>query len=1002
MPADTPRVDIRLLGPLAVEVDGDERAVNGAVRRSLLALLALHPGRVLDTQFLVEMVWHRGAPATAVNALRVHVSQLRRILGAGALIEYAGTGYRLNVAPDQVDACRFESLARAGRAHLRQGDVETAVARLRSAVALWRGPPLEDVTCEGVADEIRRLQQLYDEARVDLADAELGQAGTGADLTGLGALAAERPFDERVWALLIRAQYWTGRQADALATYRRATAVLADELGLEPGPGLRELERQILTQDPALDPPRPSSVELPAFATSFVGRGEQVEAVLALVAEQRLVTLTGLGGVGKTRLAVAVAAVAAAGGSGGYGAVFASFERLADPALVAEPLAEALGADQPTVAGVTAAVGDRELLVVLDNCEHLAKAVADLVVEVLRACPAVKILATSRIPLGVTGECAWAVPPLEVPSPDAGAVAEAGAGGLAEVLAVEAVALFVERARQARPSLALTPADRGDLVDVVRLLAGVPLGIELAAAQCHVLTVSDVARRLRATTGTSLSPERDRPERHHSMEAALVGSLQLLPAAARTLLARMTVFHEPVDLAAITHVCTGGAIGKDEVVDLLGVLVHAALVNADLAGPTATYWLLSPVREVTVPALTQLGEEPTLDAVAIRHAAHFADLAQDAARAVGGPDDLPALARVDTVLADVRAALEFAVAHDPVLAMRMVAALAPYWLRRRLNTEGRRWAARALASGQASSDRAAQAAALHAAGSLAFDDGDRMAAEEALVRALEIRRELGDRRAIGLTLNNLAGVASDSGDHARAYGRWLDALEIFVEVGHDLGVASTRTNLGIAAEKLGRHDDATEHLEVALAAARRLGNRHLEALALERMAIVSAAQGDHPRAKVLSRSAHEVYNEAGTPDQKWRSRWNLAMRHRALGEVDEARRHLAAAAQGVLDDALRDSWWVIGLLQTAAALAAPRDPARAARLLGLAEATRRSGGHDATQATIDDIAAVSRAVRDTLGESAWQGEFTVGAAQSLDALLPPPAGGGAEHLSQDH
>ncbi len=981
MAEQTARVEIRLLGQLEVVVDGHQRPVNGAVRRSVLVLLALHPEKILDTHRLVEMVWGRAAPATAVNALRVHISQLRRTLGSGELIEYVGTGYRLNLAPDCVDAFRFEALARAGRAQLAEGDA-AAPARLRAALGLWRGPALVDVACDAAADEVRRWQQLHDEVRVDLAEAELGRAGTDADVTELVALAAERPFDERVWALLIKAQYWTGRQADALATYQRATSVLADELGLEPGPGLRELQRQILTQDPALDPPRPGTVELPAFPTSFVGRGEQVKVVAELITEQRLVTLTGLGGTGKTRLAVAAAATAAATGTVAHGAVFASFERTTDPRLLVEPVAEVLGAVKPTVAGVIAAIGSRELLVVLDNCEHLVEAVADLVVEVMRACPAVKLLATSRIPLSVTGECAWQVPALATPPPDA------GARSLAEVLEGEAVALFVERASQARPSLAITPADQADLVDIARLLAGSPLGIELAAAQCSVLTLGDVAKRLRTAADVPRVPERDRPPRHHSMEAALCGSLQLLPAPARTLLVRMTMFHERAELAAVEQVCAGGDVAAPDVVELMGALVRAAVVNADLSGDRATYWLLSPVRQAAAAAVARLGDEPAdLDATAARHAAYFADLVRDAAQAFGGPGEPDALARVDAVLADVRAALEYAVAQDPLQAMRMVAALGRYWMRRRLHPEGRRSATRALAAGQAVPDPAAQAAALHVAGSLAFDDGDRAAAEETLTRALEIRRELDDRRAIGQTLNNLAGVASDSGDHARAYRRWGEVLEVFTEVRDDLGIASTRTNLGIAAEKLGRLDEATEHLEVALATTRRLGNRSLEGLALERMAVVAAAQRDHRRAMTLSLAADAIYREAGTPYQRGRSRWHLAMRHRALNEVDEARGHLATAARDVLDGTLFDAWWVVGLLQTAAALAAPEEPARAAGLLGLAEAHRQYYRHDPKQATIDDIDAVSQAVRDALGEASWQEARALGSTQTVVAEL---------------
>lgn len=980
MAEQTSPVDIRILGPLEVVVDEQVRQINGAVRRSVLVLLALHPSQVLSTQWLVDAVWPEAAPATAVNTLRVHISQLRRALDASELIENVGIGYRLNLPPDRVDAYRFEALARAGRAQLGNGDTHAAITTLRSAMTLWRGPALVDVACEAASDDVQRWQQLQGEARVDLAAAELAHHGAAADVAELAALAAQRPFDERVWALLIKAEYWAGRQADALATYQRAATVLNDELGIEPGPGLRELQRQILNQDPALDPPMRHDVRLPAFPTSFVGRTDEVKAVTELVAEHRLVTLTGLGGVGKTRLAVAAAAAAANEGAVASGAVFASFERITDPALVAAPLADVLHTATPTVNDIVSAIGDRDLLVILDNCEHLREALADLAVTVLRACPAVTLLATSRVPLSVTGECVWAVPPLQTPP-------QKGTPSLVELLDHAAVELFIERVRQANPAVNLATASPDDLAEIAHLLAGVPLGIELAAAQCTVLTIGDVARRLRTTTQTAPAREQDRPQRHYSMEAALSGSLELLPPTARRLLVQMTVFHEPVELEAVEQVCADHHAGS--VVNLLAQLVRAAALNVDLTGERATYSLLSPVRQAAPAAVAALGDAPPdLDRTLASHAAYFADLVRQADEAVGGPAEPAALARVDAALADVRAALEYTITHDPRLTLGMVAALGRYWFRRRLHTEGRRWAARALAADHPGDDRAARAAVLHVAGSLAFDDGDRDAAEHWLTQALEIWRTLDDPRALGRTLNNLAGIASDSGDHENAYRRWREVLEIFTAAGDAFGVTSTRTNLGIVAEKLHRLDDATTHLEAALVAARAIGNRGVEALVLERLAGVAARQGDPHRAQALSRAAHTVHVEVGTPEQRWRSHWNLAMRYRSVGELPRARPHVAAAAQGVLDESLFDAWWVVGLLQTAAALLAAAEPVRAARLLGLAEGHRKQYGHEPSKATIDDLDAVSQTVRDALGAARWQEEFILGEGHTVAAVLP--------------
>lgn len=974
MPRRRPTVDIRVLGPLAVHVGGVERPIRGVRQRSIVCLLAMHAGAALDADRLVEMVWDGSEPATAVRSLRVHISQLRKTLGEPGLITTVTGGYRLEVEPDAVDMHRVESLAAKGRALLADGAAASAARTLRTALAEWRGTPLHHIAdLDAARERLAHLERIHDDVVVNLAAAELEVAGRAGDVAALEALVGERPYDERVWGLLMKAQYWAGRQADALATYRRAAAVLVEELGLEPGQDLRLLETQILAHDPALDLPPDRTVDLPTFATSFVGRHEQVDAVAKLVSEQRLVTITGLGGAGKTRLAVQAALAAAP--SFDRGVAFASLERLDDEPLVAGQLAAAVGVDDPSVGAIAAEIGSRRMLIVLDNCEHLVGAVADLVGQLVGCCAAVTVLATSRVPLGVVGETVWPIPPLEVPAGDEDAE-------VTEIVAVESAALFVERARQARPGFVVDHAAAAAVSEVCRASAGVPLVIELAAARCNVLSVGDIARRLRHDRGLASRGERDRPERHHSMEAALEWTLELLAPGAQALFRRLSVFHGPVGLDAIVQVCTVDA--QAPTVDSMAMLVEAALVTADVAGETATYSLLPPIRQVAAALLADHGEERD---VADRHAGHFTAVAQAASRAVGGPAELEALATIDDALDDVRAALAHAARHAPVQAMEMIAALSPYWLRRRLHAEGRRWARRALAD-DADPPPELLAAVLHAAGSLAFDEADLDEAEMLLGRALEIRQALGDRRAQGLTLNNLAGVASDAGDHDTAYDRYLEALEVFESDGFDLGVASTTTNLGIAAHKLGHLDTAAAHLDVALVAARRIGNRSLEALALERMALVAEAGGDDEYARALTLAAHTVYVETRRTPEQARSHWNLAVRDHAAGRYGGAGRQVVAASRLALEHDLLDEWWVAGLVETAAAVAfAGGDPVLAARLVGCGAAHRERHGHDDSKATVPGLDAVISAARRAVGDDAYDEELITGGAMSARGAL---------------
>lgn len=964
-------VHIGLLGPLQVRIGGQDRPITGPVRRALLAVLAQRPGEVLGEDLLCDLVWDGDPPPTAHGALRVHVSQLRKMLGRGELLQRVGTGYRLTIDPAHVDVTEFGQHIKAGRQALREGDLERAGRHLQAAKDLWRGTPLADVR-SGAATDVERLLTQRSELNVDLAECRLRSQGVNADTGDLAALTVERPFDERVWRLLITAHYWTGRQADALATYHRAVAALDEELGVEPTAELRRLQEQILRQDPVLDPPAAANVALPVFATSFVGRRAEVGELVDLLGQHRLVTLTGLGGVGKTRLSVAAAEAAA--GRFQHGVTFVALEPVEDPALVPAVIAAASGTTADRVEDLTAAVGERRLLLVLDNCEHLSAAVADVASAFLRNCPGVSILATSRVPLNVVGEKVWVTPALDMSAPE-GAVPEA-------------IHLFLERAGHAGPRAALPPVDDPKLLEVATLLGGIPLAIELAAAQCGVLTVADVLDQMNRHMAAGAT-ERDRPARHHSMEAALTGTLEHLAPRARELLARMTVFRGPVGLEAVEAVCVDDGVPAEDVPALLAELAHAAVIAADVSGARGTYRILPPVRRSVPHVLVRLGHAPP--DLADRHLTYLRRKAEDAAAGVGGPGEQEALAALDGMLADVRAALRYAIDDDPHRGLEMATALAPLWLRRRMNGEGRRWL-RDLLEVSDGVDPAIQAAALHAAGGLAWDDGDQAAARTLLNRAWRIRHALDDPAGQALTLNNLAGLASDEGDHAGAYETWGRAHALFRAAEHRPGAAATQLNSGIAAHKLGRHDDAVRHLELARADYRGLGNEQMEAIALERLAAIKEERGERREAMVLTRLAEAAYTDHGTPEQKARLRWQRALRHRALGEHDRARDLVQEVARAVVADELLDAWWVPGLIETEAALTAAEHPEQTAQLLGVAARHRDRSGHGVDAATVPDLPEVRAYLEETLGAEHLAEEMTVGATRSAAAVVARIAG----------
>lgn len=525
---------VELLGPLRVQIDGEECEIVGPMRRQLIALLALHPGQSFSTDRLTELLWDGEPPASAASSLRVHVAQLRRALGDPGLLERTDTGYRLAIEPENIDLVKFESHIRMGRAALSDGDLASAREALGCARDLWRGVPFSDVRV-GSAVDVERLFSLRSELSVDLAEVAMRSEGARANTSELSALTVERPFDERVWSLLITALYWSGRQSEALETYLRAITALRDELGVDPTPRLRRLQEQILHHDPALDPPRNAQVDLPTFPTSFVGRESEVSEIAELLRTHRIVTLTGLGGVGKTRLSVAAAEHA--GSNFDHGVIFVSLASLEDESLVCTTVAGALGARATTARELAATIEHRKLLLVLDNCEHLLTTITSLISELCERCPRLRILATSRIPLNLVGECVWVTPTLDRSTGD-------GAHP-------DSVNLFLERAAQADPHSNLPAPDSPLMIEIAELLGGVPLAIELTAARCNILTVADIAVRLR-TAMSATARETDRPDRHSSMEVVIEGTLRHLSPQAQLLLARLPLFLGPVGIEALS------------------------------------------------------------------------------------------------------------------------------------------------------------------------------------------------------------------------------------------------------------------------------------------------------------------------------------------------------------------------------------------------------------------------------------------------------------------
>jgi predicted ATPase/DNA-binding SARP family transcriptional activator len=672
----------RVLGPVEL-VDGDARGARlSPMRRRLLAVLLVHAGDAVSADRLVDQLWPDEPPADAAASLHAHVSRLRaalrsvRVDGSPELVT-TPTGYRLVIADDQLDATRFERLVAMART---SPDTGTAVDLLDEALGLWRGPAYAEFADEQfAAAEAARLSELRLGAVEQRAELLLALGRHAELLAPLERFTAEHPLRERARAALMRAQYRSGRAADALAVFRDLRERLVTELGIEPSPALQRLHAELLAQRPeAAAAPDAPAASLPVPVTSFVGREAEVAAVSAALREARLLTLTGVGGVGKTRLALAVAA--AVERSYPDGVRFCELAPVAEPAAVAPAVATALGVARPgrgtAEDGVVAALRGRCLLLVLDNCEHLVDAAGRLAHRLIAECPRVTVLATSRQPLAVNGEHRRPVAPLPLPTAD-----DPG----------PAVQLFADRAAAADP--AFDPAaEAATAAEICRRLDGVPLAIELAAARAAVLGPGELARRLDQRFRLLSSGPRT-SQRHRSLAALVDWSYELLSPVERTVFARLSVFTGSFTLHAAEEVCSGDGIERGDVAAIVGELADRSLVVVDRAGHTPRYRLLETLRQY---GSDRLAAADAAGRVRHRFVAHFLKIAECAEPHLRGRDEAYWVARLDRELDNLRGAHHRALeSGDLDAAVRLPVAL-HYYAHFRIRSEIPTWAERAL------------------------------------------------------------------------------------------------------------------------------------------------------------------------------------------------------------------------------------------------------------------------------------------------------------------
>ena len=907
----TGRLEVRLLGPFEVVVAGKPVDVPGAKRQALVACLALRSGRVVSTDTLVEALWGSDLPAAPRNAVQHHVARLRRALGDDA-IRLAADGYALDGA--MVDATQFEELLAAARGALRAGDARGAADTIADALALWRGPALLGLpqsswaTAEAARLDSLRLDALEERFEAALALGEHGDVGAA-----IRAALEESPFRERLWGQLMLTLYRSGRQADALEVFQEARRVLLEQLALEPGPELRRLQEAILAHDPAIAPvpaAPPRRGNLPASSTSFVGREAELAQVVELVREHRLVTLTGPPGVGKSRLALEVARALASELRGGAWHVgLANAASAADVVrLVAQSL-DVRGADP--LARTVARLRDTDAIVVFDACEHVLEESARLVSALLAECPDVRVLATSREVLHVVGEVRVIVDPLGLP--DAGA---------SDAAAAPAVELFTARARAARPGFELTDEDAWLAAEISRLVDGLPLAIELAAARVNVLGLAELLALVRRR----LELLHDRPTSDASRAALgtlVEWSYDLLHADEKTLLHHVAVHRGGAPLPAL--VAAGAEHGLDEmtVIQLLGTLVDKSVITVSFPSPEARYDLLDTVRDY---ALERLAEGGGLAAARKAHAEYFATLADAAHGALRGPEWRAWVGRLELEHDNLWAALTYAhEAPDAGIAGRL-GRLAWYFALAERVSEGRRFVELALASASEAAPAALRLELLAFLCYFATEELDLDAAIEAGERALAAAEPRPPEAAlVEAALSRALAASGDAeraavlaeGSHARLQASgddWSIATasllraQVAALAGDVAGVAAMAADTHRHAEAIGfdafqvpaqlleawvagrRSDEsaAAEAYQRAFALAGRAGFADHAAFALAGLGWTAFASGDLPKAEELERRALAAAEAAQSPWTAAHARVRLARVLAAAGDPGTA------------------------------------------------------------------------------------------------------------------
>jgi predicted ATPase/DNA-binding SARP family transcriptional activator len=969
---------INLLGGLRATLEGQTiTRFRTQKTGALLAYLALNLRRSHAREELVDRFWPDDDPESGRTSLRTALSSLRRQMEpAGVPVNSVLIADRLSVGlnPEavRVDVPLFEE-ALAAAASVR--DLGVRVDRLSRAVRLYHGDLLPGYYDDWALNERERLSANFIEALRELASLleERGDLGHALDYA-YRAAAADLFFDESQEYLsrlkeIVQSHQPTPRPARRPEAAAVTVSSKAETSFSSVPPAVAASE------DEETHPER--KIRLPLSFTRFFGREEEsawLEPALGARREARLITLTGPGGTGKTRLAIE----AARRSSAAFDSVwFVPLADAPDARRIPDAILKALGMDavpgRPPLDIVVEALSGPSALLVLDNFEHLADTGVSLVRELLVRVPELVCLVTSRRPLSLPGEREYPIGPLPVPTHP----------GTPERLAEFAsVQLFVDRARQVRPDFAVTERSASSVALLCQRLDGIPLALELAAARIQQFTPAQMVEQVESRLGFLTSRRRDLPERHRALRAAILWSYEMLPADLKRLFARLSIFRGGWSVEGAEAVCTaeGDAASAGAIAYALSGLRSQSLVFAEESGDEMRYRMLETLAEF---GREQLGdEEATLCA---RHAGWCLSLAEEASLQLTGPEQIKWSERLEAEHSNLRGAADWfeAQPNNAQELLRLTSAQQVFWWTRGHFDEGRERCRHALAVPGAEAPTLARANVLNGAGILARMQGDLAEAISYHQESLGIHREIGSQRGVAGALHNLATVRTSLGDYAAARTLFAEALAVNRAIGNRAWEANNLNNLGNISDDHDEHEEARARYTEALAIHRELGNESAAALALTNLGIVAAKQKDFS-------GAHAAFDESLATARRLGDQWRTALILSCLGnlaldegDLPDARIRIAEAL--VLQRDVGDRSGIASSLLGMAghALDAGLPAGRAARLLGAAERLHEEIGGAVAPALRVGIEKRTAAIRAALSEKAMAAAWAAGRAMSL-------------------